>query len=373
MTVTEQISRPDNLKQIAPRIVKECLRVQPNEQVTIFTWDHTLDYAEALALEVEKSSAISTTLLMSNSFYWSYLKGVPEEQFFRTQKGFLSLLDKTDAMIQLGGPKDPSDYARIPSERSAKMIEGQQAIGDKFVEKKIRTLTVPIGLVTRERARTYGFDYENWLRIFNNSIDVDYSKIAQLGQALSSTLRTGKNVRLTAENGTDLRFQLKARPVHIYDGILDKADSEQGTQFETLPTGVLESAPDEDSVEGVVQFDQPSALAGKLLRGLRWEFNQGHLTKYNATENLDSFKGLYENAAGDKDRFSRIAIGLNPRAEPIGFFTDRLVQGMVSIGLGGNNGIGGEVKTVYYSEGSLRKSTLEIDGTRIITDGRIQV
>jgi len=347
--------------------------VQPNEQVTVTTWDHTLDYAEAIALEIEKASGISTTTLMGNNFYWSYLKGVPEEQFYRRQKGFLSLLDHTDAMIQLGGPQDPAEYARIPKERAAKMIRGQQAIGDKFVEKKIRTLTVPIGLVTRERAKTYGFDYNNWLRIFNNSIDVEYSKIAKQGEQLASKLRAGKNVRLTAENGTDLSFQLKGRPVHISDGVLDKADLDRGTLFETLPAGVLENAPDEDSAEGVVQFDQPSALAGKMLRGLRWEFKAGHLTNYSATANLDSFRELYENAEGEKNRFARVAIGLNPRAEPIGFFTDRLVQCMVSIGIGGNNGIGGDNKTVYGSEGSLRNATLEVDGSRIIANGRIQV
>src|SRR5262249_9180118 len=149
LTVMEQVSRTDNLKQIASRIVNECLRVQPNEQVTVGTWDHTFEYAETLALEIEKASGVSTTTLMGNNFYWSYLKGVPEEQFYRRQKGFLALLDQTDAMIQLGGPQDPSDYARVSKERAAKMIQGQQAIGDKFVEKKIRTLTVPIGLVTR--------------------------------------------------------------------------------------------------------------------------------------------------------------------------------------------------------------------------------
>ena len=46
---------------------------------------------------------------------------------------------------------------------------------------------------------------------------------------------------------------------------------------------------------------------------------------------------------------------------------------MVSIGIGANNGIGGEVKTAYYGEGSLRGSTLEIDGARIIKDGQIQI
>jgi leucyl aminopeptidase (aminopeptidase T) len=121
----------------------------------------------------------------------------------------------------------------------------------------------------------------------------------------------------------------------------------------------------------VIKFDQPTALAGKMLAGLKWEFKDGRLTKYDATMNLESFKGLYENAEGDKDLFGSLAIGLNPRAQPVGIFTDRTVQGTVSIGIGGNNGIGGENKTIFGSEGNLNKATLEIDGTKLIAEGRI--
>jgi leucyl aminopeptidase (aminopeptidase T) len=371
VTVSEQLERAETPREISSKIVNECLKVKPNEQVTILTWDHTLDYASSLALEVERASGIATIPLMSNDFYWSYLRGVPEEQFSRRQKGFLSLLDATDAIIQLAGPKDPSEYARIPAERSARMIDGQQAIADKMVEKKIRTITFPIGLVTRERARTYGFEYEHWHRMFTDSIKVDHSKITALGERLAEKIRNGKNARLTAANGTDLRFKLKGRPVHVRDGILDEADLAIGTQFETLPAGVLEHAPDEGSAEGVIRFDQPTALAGKMLTGLKWEFKNGRLAHYDAMMNLDSFEGLYENAEGDKDRLGSLAIGLNPRAEHIGIFTDRIVQGTVSIAIGGNNGIGGDNKTIFGSEGQLNKATLEIDGTKLIAEGRI--
>ena len=371
MTLSEQILRDESPRNIAYKIVNECLRVKQDEQVTVFTWDHTLDYASKLALEIEKSSGISTTLMMSNDFYWAFLKGIPEEQFSRRQKGFLALLDNTDAMIQLAGPMDPSQFAQIPGERSAKMIDGQQAIADKMVEKKIRTITFPIGLVTRERARTYGFEYEHWHRMFTDSINVDHTKITSTGKRLADKIRNGKEARLTSYNGTDLRFKLKGRPVHVRDGILDEQDLSTGTQFETLPAGVLETAPDEESAKGVIRFDQPTALAGKMLSGLKFQFSKGRLSSYDAAMNLESFRGLYENAVGDKDLLGGLAIGLNPRAEHIGIFTDRIVQGTVSIAIGGNNGIGGDNKTIYGYEGQLNKGTLEVDGVKLIEDGKI--
>src|SRR5216683_7932597 len=114
MTMTQQISKPQSTKQIATRLVNECLRVQPDEQVVIASWDHTLDYANALAVEVEHAGGISTSTLMGNDFYWAYLKDVPEAQYTRRQKGFLSLLDQTDAVIFLNGPRDPSLFPTVP-------------------------------------------------------------------------------------------------------------------------------------------------------------------------------------------------------------------------------------------------------------------
>jgi aminopeptidase len=370
--MTQQLSKTQPVKQIAKRLVNECLQVQPDEQVIIASWDHTLDYANALALEVEHAGGISTSTLMGNDFYWGYLKEVPEAQYTRRQKGFLSLLDQTDAMIQLGGPRDPSVYPTVSGERTGKMFEGQKTINDKFMERKIRVLNLPVGLVTSERAKTYGFDYENWQRVTTNSLDVDHAKISALATKIESKLRNATNIRITAQNGTDLQLKLKNRAVHVHDGIIDKTDMDKGTIFEALPAGAVELAPDETSAEGKVLFDQPTALAGKMLSGLSLEFENGKLTKYTAAANLDSFKWLYENASGDKDRVGNIAIGLNPRAELIGFFNDRVVQGIVSIGIGGNKGIGGTNEAQFGHEESLRKPTLEVDGYTLVNNGKIQ-
>src|SRR4029077_19188016 len=259
MTMTQQISKSQPIKQIAARVVNECLQVQPGEQVIVASWDHTMDYANALGLEVEHAGGISTTTLMGNDFYWGYLKEVPETQYTRRQKGFLSLRDQTDAMIQLGGPKDPSNYPTVPGERMGKMFEGQKAIGDKFMERKIRVLNLQAGLVTPERVRSYGFDYENWQRVSTNSLDVDHAKISALGGKIEAKLRNATSVRITASNGTDLRLKLKNRPIHIHDGIIDKADIDKGTIFEALPAGAVELAPDETGTEGTILFDQPTA------------------------------------------------------------------------------------------------------------------
>ncbi len=359
------------MKETATRIVRECLQVKPNDQILIFTMDHTLGYAQALALEVERAEGVSTTVFQANDFYWSYIGEMPETQFARRQKAFLSLLDQTDAMIQLGGPKDPSNFVKIPKEKTAKFVEGGQQMQDKLVERKIRIINLLVGTVTEERARVYGFDFDKWMRTINNGLNVDHREISRVAEKLSSRIEKGRDASIASPSGTDLRFKLKGRSVHTHDGILDKSDVAKGTLFETLPAGLIELAPDENSAEGVVLYDQPTALAGKLVKGLRLEFKNGRVVNYSAKENLDTFRGMYENATGDKDRFADIAIGLNPGAEFIGFFSDQIVRGAVSIGIGSNVGIGGDNKNVYGYRGTLRGATLEVDGQRLVHDGKI--
>lgn len=374
MLAAEQVVRPQSsIKNAAARIVNECLRLKTDEQVTLFTFDHTLDYAKNLALEVEKASGVSVTVIQTNDFYWSFLKEIPESQFTRRQKGLLSLMDQTDAIIQLGGPKDPSHYASVPGERTAKFIQGFQQMQDKVLERKIRTINLLVGFVTEERAKTYGFDFDRWTRVFNDSLNVDHSEISRVAGKLAPTIENGNDARITSPSGTDLRFKFKGRPVHVHDGILDKSDIDRGTLAETLPAGAIQNAPDEDSANGTVVYDLPNALSGKMLKGLRLEFKNGRVVKYSAEQNLEVFEGQYETAIGDKDRFADIAIGLNPHAEPIGIFTDRITIGTVSVGIGVNADIGGDNKNVFGYQGSMRKATLEVDGKRLVQDGRLAV
>ena len=373
MSLTQQLSKTQPIKQIAQRIVNECLLVQPDEQITIFSWDHTIDYANSLALEVEQAGGVSTSILQTNDFYWTYLKEVPEVQFTRRQKGYLALLDQTDGMIALGGPKDPSIFPTVPEGRTTKMFDGQKPVADRLLERKIRVLYLPQGFVTPERAKTYGFDYEDWQRITTNSLDVDYGKISALGGKMEARLRDASDVRIAAPNGTDLRLRLKDRAIHVHDGIIDQTDSSKGATQEILPAGAIEVAPDETSSEGTVVFDQPTALFGKMISGMKWSFENGRLREYRAESNQRVFDDFYKNASGEKDRIGNIVVGLNPRAELIGLFADRVVQGTVSIGIGGNKSIGGDNDTQFSHEETLRRPTLSVNGYTIVKDGKLQL
>src|SRR3989442_15595721 len=78
-----------------------------------------------------------------------------------------------------------------------------------------------------------------------------------------------------------------------------------------------------------------------MIRNLRFTFSGGRLVDYRADKNVEAFANYFKASSGEKDRIGSMTIGLNPRASYLGGFVDHFVAGAVTIGLGGNEDIGG--------------------------------
>ncbi len=359
--------------QIAKKIVSECLKVKEDEQILISAWNHTLDYANSLALEVEKAGAVPFVTLQTDEMFWGHLTKIPETHYGKQPRALLSTLDQIDASMWLGGPEDPSGFKKVPGDRLAKSFESEKQVMDKYREKKIRSVFLPYGQMTPQRARTYGFNMASWRRIVNNAMAVDHAKMSAMGQKLAAKLSASSKVRITAKNGTDLAFTITGRPVHVYDGIVDDTDVAKGTYSESLPSGYVAIAPVEDSATGSIVFDQPMALRGKMLKGLKWKFEDGQLTSTEAKANLDAFTDFYTGATGDKNRIGSFGIGINPKAGFMGYYTDQLVMGAVSVGVGANKEIGGQNDTTFNHFQTLSKATVDVDGTTLLAEGKLKL
>ena len=81
-------------------------------------------------------------------------------------------------------------------------------------------------------------------------------------------------------------------------------------------------------------------------------------------------KKQYDLASGDKDRIAAISIGTNPKAQ-VGFLQNSIVRGAVSVGLGGNEFLGGPNKSSFGFESTIRAAALEVDGKEIVRDGKL--
>jgi leucyl aminopeptidase (aminopeptidase T) len=329
-----------------------------------------MDYANDLALEIESVGGKPLVTLTTDKMFWDLLTKVPEKYLEGGSKALLSAFDHTDAHINLSGPEDPADFLKVPPGRLAAWQRRDDLLNKKLRERKIRTIALPFGEITIQRARNYGFDLPRWRNMITEAISVDYDTMSKTGRELVTNLEGANTVHLTAPNGTDLRLSIAERSFHVHDGVIDRADISQGSFSETLPSGYVTIAPIETSARGKVVFDQPRAIRGKMLRGLTWHFRDGRLTSSEATANGEAFTELLADSKGDKDRIGSFTLGINPNADFIGYSSDEIVLGAVSLGVGSNKDIGGLNDTVFYHSQTLSKATVDVDGKKVVIDGQ---
>src|SRR5438093_1290148 len=339
--------------------------------VLIENLQHTLSLPSEIALECYKAGAKPLVTLLTDELWWNTLGTVPESYIRKTSKHMLKAIENTTAWIGLGGPQDPTKFREVASSRLESFADADRPIFDMAFERKVRTAELILGQVTQERAKVYGFNYENWLKMTQEAIKIDYLKIGELGRKMAARLEKGSKVRITSKTGTDIKFEITKRPVHVQDGIVDEEDVKRGLVSTQLPSGKVEVAPIETSGRGTVMFDTPRALKGRLIADLQLIFEKGRVREFHAKKYEDVFREVFEATQGDKDSIGHFAIGLNPKIELIGYPSDELALGTATIGIGANKGNGGLNDSSFEFSGTLTKPTIDIDGTALMVDGRL--
>jgi len=357
---------------VAHAIVNDCLRIRPEDVVTVNTWPHTVELSDAILEECYRIGADAVAILETDRSFYSQLETLSEENLRTASKHCLGLAEYTTVNIFIGGPGNPLRMRKIPPEKFAAMFEGEKAHTDKSREKKIRRAWLAQGLVTPERARTYGFNFQRWKRMIDSATAVRYDDMSILGRRVALNLERAREVRVRSRIGTDLKFSILGRQTQINDGIIDDDDLRRGLFVTSLPTGSVTVSTVEDSATGKVSFDLPIPQVGKLVHGLQWVFENGRVTVFNAEKNVEALKPIFDRAHGDKDKIASLTIGLNPRVRA-GLMMDSFAKGTVTIGIGSNLDIGGKNDSDYGFEGTLSQATVELDGKTIVENGRIVV
>ncbi len=362
------------VERLARSIVRDSLRPKEYEPVVISTYPHTIELAEHVALECQKLGADPAIFLDTDNVFYGQFKNLTDGNLRRVSAHCVGLLDYTRSYVWLGGPKDPGPMRRVPKEKFAAMYAGEQAHYDRALEKKPKSVGVALGMVTRERAKTYGFNYAKWKAMTEAAIAADYGQLEDLGQRFSGLLSQPYDVHVAADNGTDLRFRLAGpeRKAHVNDGVISDDDLAAGNPDAALPAGAVWVAPVEDSAEGTFVSDLPIPQMGKLIEGLSWHFERGRITEFTGKRNVDLAQVGRDEATGERDMFGAFGIGLNRKARP-GFLTNYIVAGTVTVGVGDNREYGGKNRSTWGFTGTLSRATVEIGGKTVVANGKLAI
>jgi aminopeptidase len=358
-------------KALAEKVVEQSLGISKSDTVTIQTWPHTVDLAEALAQACFKVGADAMLNLYTDKYYSTYLNQLTLESLREPSKFCSGLAELSTVEIFAGAIEDPRIFDKIAPERRAADREGEQkAHSVRPGGHKLKTATLGIGLVTKERAEVYGIDYSAWKKMMLRASTTDFDEIREEGQKMVERLQGNHKVRIISPEGTDLTFELGGREAILEDGIIDEDDVSESRLNVSIPSGSVSVAPLEDTVKGKIVFDTPLYFRGKVVRGLTWGFMDGHLSTYHATVNANVFEEAFSNSVGDKDRIASLTIGLNKDAE-LGYIVNSITRGAVTVSIGANRQIGGRNSSNFLLGATLSSASVYIDGLLLVKDGKL--
>jgi leucyl aminopeptidase (aminopeptidase T) len=356
---------------LAKSVVNDCLRITEKDNVTIHLYPHDITLAEDIAEECFKAGADVLLNLFTDKYLSSYYRLLSVESLRQPSVFCKALTENSTAEVFLSGTYDPAILKQIPPEKTAASNVGEaRAHFPLSKEKKVRSISIGLALVTKPRAKVYGYKYEKWRKMMEAAASVDYQKLAKTGRALADSLRDARSLTVTGPGKTRISFDVSGRRWRLSDGVVDDEDIRNEVFDDIIPAGAIYVAPVEDTARGDVTFNVGTPLMGTQVTGVHLGFKDGRLAEFSGNASVARLKKEWEKAAGDKDRIGYFGIGFNPRAEP-GFTVNDVAYGVVSVGIGANESIGGKNKEGFYYSGALTGATVEADGKTILSKGKI--
>jgi len=372
----QDINTDQRQAQIAHKVVTISAKVKPGEVVVISGGIQKLPLMEALAIEAAKAGARVVPLFVTTDrIQRSSIADVSEEylgqpapvmEWLKNIDVWISTADTEDSKAVLGG---------IPESKLAKASRSDDAFRAALNHSKLRD--VYIGVPNKKDAEYARVDWATYQQMQWDAINADYKQIADKGEQLAKLLEKAKSVRITSSSGTDLTVELGNRKAFLNVGILEEHPRETSafmSRLASLPGGDLIIAPMESSANGKVFAPKDTCRPYEYLTGATYEFKNGKMVSFNAKGNPECFEQDFAAYAGDKDRISSLQIGLNPALKVMEDGSDYRpadAAGMVFIGLGTNQLLGGNNKTDFGWTIPVVKASVEIDGKTVVKDGQL--
>ncbi len=361
---------------VADRIVNQSANVKYGEMVLIEGGTRDQQLLEDIAVEVRKLGAHPLIVIGSDRLTRRLLADV-DERYDEQQPTFgLRLAEIIDARITVEHSQRPDLQSGIPAERIAARAKAGAAVDKRLMERGVVNVHLGNGLYPTEAlSKEFGISYDDLTKLFWKGVNADYARIGDVGQRVAAALGAGKEVRITAPNGTDLTVNVAGRPVFVSDGVVSGEDRYAGGPScqVWLPAGEVYLAPVPGTARGTFVADAFS-YQGKRIEKLTLVFADGRLTSMTAASDIADLKERFEAAQEGRDLFGALDIGINESvAAPAG---SRVATwrgaGTISVGIGGNTWAGGDNEVPYGLYAHLLSGTLSVDGKPVVEGGKLK-
>jgi aminopeptidase len=197
----------------------------------------------------------------------------------------------------------------------------------------------------------------------------DYDKVDRITREVARLMTDAKTARVRTPAGTDLTMSLDGRGAVALTGRVGGP----GT-FAAMPDGEAAISPVEGTTEGVLVIDHTMDNLGLLDRPVRMTVRSGRVVEILGGASAEQLRTLVAGSDANATNIAEFAIGTNDRARLIGSMTeDKKYLGSVHVAIGDNHVIGGTITSELHLDGLLLRPTVELDGKRVVEDGRLLV
>lgn len=310
----------------ASSVVKRCANVRPDEHVLIVGDWRSDEVTERLAAAVHTLDAEASVSLMAPREY---------------------------------------DGNEPPAAVAAAMLEADVII---LVPSRAIAHTDATSKALENGARVVAMGTLSLEKLLSDGLRTDFADLAPKVQAVADRFTEADTARLTADNGTDVTFNVSGRQGNG----LDCTVSEPG-DFTVSYCAESNVTPATEGTDGHIVFDGsiPNLGIGMLDEDIVVDIEDGSVTNIEGGQdarNVREVWGEYDDPAVREA--AELAVGLNPNCTELdgGFINDHGVYGTVHVGFGTSSNLGGETRTPLHFDVTMQSATLELDGEPILRD-----
>jgi leucyl aminopeptidase (aminopeptidase T) len=358
---------------VGKALLDQSVEVRRGEELVVASWSHTLPWATACVTEARRRGARATLILEDELAFWRSVEVAPVTRAWAgVPPPVRAALRAADALVYFAGPADRPRLRGLPLTQRAPFQAGSEAWLEICRRANVRWTRCLLGYASDAQGELWKVPGPVWRnQIVRAIVATDPEAVVRAGKATARALGRGRELRLTAPNGTDVRLRLRGRTPWIDDGRAGRVDPTRRRSGTTVPGGTVVVAVDERSAEGTAIADGPSFLSSGRVDGGQWDLEKGRLREYWYTDGSEAFEHEFAAAPRGREVVGLLAIGLNP-ALPAGLpHAEDARAGTVTLAIGGNSMYGGANACRFLSWLTLGEATVAIDGTPLVDRGEL--
>ena len=347
---------------LARSVLTKNLGVRPGERVTIEAWPHTLPWAVALARETRRLRALPMVVYEDESSYWDSVASGEARVLGSSAGHEWAALSKTDVYIHMWGPGDRLRLNALPARQAETLIAYNDGWYSTARKAGLRGARLELGRPYPNLADAYGVDREIWTNQVIAATLIGPAELARRAAPVTKALASGKKLRITHPNGTDLTLGLARRAPRAFVGRPVVGDPQRPFDMLcNLPSGAVRVALDETIAEGTLVANRTCYYDDGVATGARFEFSQGKLLTARFASGAERFEAPFRRGRPGRDRPGWFSVGLNPKLHDTPQLED-VEAGALTVSVGGNQNLGGKNRSPFFGWAVVAGATLEVDG-----------